>query len=115
VASEHSNSEAFHDFIRIQPGGHTEGPPGIVVVALEKISVEYGKADKDAGDMLEGYRSRGVQQVPLVLTVKGPVSLRRGGIFDNYNDTTGPLTEGHPEKRWNQESYKVTIGKQGSS
>ena len=108
MASEHSNSEAFRDFIRIQPGGHeradlhAEMPPGIVVVALENIADEYEKEDKDADDMLEGFRSRGVQQVPLALTIKGPISLRRGGKFDEASE-------------WSQDPYKVTIGKQGSS
>jgi len=118
MASESTNSDAFRDFIRIQPAeeGREDLPPGIpggiVVVSLENIADEYHKADKDAGNMAEGFRSRGVQQVPLALAVKGPISLRRGGLLDRES-TGSPDT---PIVRWNEDdSYKVTVGKQGAS
>ena len=83
-------------------------PPGIVITTYENITDEYYKADLSAPTPMTGPpKSKGVEQVPVALTVPGPISLRRVGIYDNAGSPSAPQS-------WSTEPYKVIVGKKNT-
>ena len=76
MASEHTDSDAFRQAI--------EPETDFTIVSYRNLADQY---DKDAS----------VEQVPIILNVKGPLSLRRGGTM--ANGTT-----------FSQEPYQVLVG-----
>ena len=88
----HVNTEAFRK--KIDPESD------FTIVTQNNLSDEYDKSDKDgnhAGASSPG--DKGVEQVPVVLAVKGPISLRRNGVANN--------------QYWFTHSYRVAISKTG--
>tara|TARA_R110000824_G_scaffold5670_1_gene26012 strand:+ start:2292 stop:2576 length:285 start_codon:yes stop_codon:yes gene_type:complete len=88
--SSHTHADAFRK--KIEP------ETGFTIITQNNLSDEYDKA-KDADGNPNG-GPIGVEQVPLVLAVKGPISLRRAGT---WNDPSF----------WMTESYRVTVSKTG--
>tara|TARA_R100000664_G_C2754206_1_gene141754 strand:+ start:552 stop:839 length:288 start_codon:yes stop_codon:yes gene_type:complete len=87
----HVNTEAFRK--KIEPESD------FTIVTQNNLSDEYDKSDKNGTHAGAGSPDKGVEQVPVVLAVRGPISLRRSGIH-----TTG---------FWSSRSYRVAISKTG--
>ncbi len=77
------------------------------VVTQNNLSDQYDKSDKDgthAGASSPG--DKGVEQVPVVLAVKGPISIRKAGVHNGHAGTPA---------LWYTQSYRVSISKSGVS
>ena len=75
---------------------------GFLIITQETISDEYGKAKADATPAGQ----QAVEQVPVILAVKGPTSIRRNGVVDVPHVANGMTY-------WYTQSYRVIVGKTG--
>ena len=87
----HLNAETFRQ--KIDPESD------FTIVTQNNLSDQYDKSDKDGLHEGAGVPDKGVEQVPVVLAVKGPISLRRNGVANN--------------RYWFTHSYRVAISKTG--